>query len=765
LGVRTRSDRRLLWLETPLSGPQRRVEVDVDSSDFAARQAGWNALDRSAAGQRLAELVATLNHHNRLYHELGQPEIADREYDLLYRELEVIESRFADLVLPDSPTRRVGGAPIDGLSPFEHRVPMLSLANAFDPAELREFEEKVDDKGRITGGLRRELIRQGRDADTAITYIVEPKLDGLAIELVYTDGLLTGAGTRGDGTTGEDVTHNVRTVRTVPKRLPGHAPAHLSVRGELLFEIDGFEALNRRREAAGEKPFENPRNAAAGAVRQLDPAVAAERPFVFFAHSAGEGVDGAQASSHSELLAYLAGLGFLVNPLNRVCGSIDRVIEAIDDLGRRRPDLPYEIDGAVVKVDDLALQLLFGFVTRSPRWAIAYKYPPPRVLTRLRDVEFGVGRTGVITPVAKVEPVRVGGVTVTSITLHNERQFGFPLATWKAQGKDASRGIEGAPLRLGDLVEVYRAGDVIPAIGRIIDEEGRQERAPVVFPDTCPDCSTRLVASEEERAKSDLDPHPNRSWRCPNRTGCRSQIEALFQHFAGRGAMDIDGLGERLIAQLLERGLVRRRSDLYTLVPDDLASLDRMAEKSAANLVDAIAQSRERPLARLLFALGIPLVGEATGRDLAAHFGSIERLGAATIDELCGVYGVGLDVATSVRAWFDDPLNLAEVEALLAAGVRPIAPASRSTPTAGAAVGKTFVLTGTLPTLSRDQASERIVAAGGKVVGSVSKRTDFVVAGEAAGSKLAKAAELGVAVLDEAGLLSLLGLDGEGAAP
>jgi DNA ligase (NAD+) len=738
-------------------------EVPVDSSELAERRLAWDALDEAGARARVDALSALLHHHNRLYHELGQPEIPDREYDLLFRELEVLEQRFPALVRPDSPTRRVGGAPVDGLRPFPHRVPMLSLANAFDADELRDFEVRRGDDGKPRGGIRRELLRQDLDAEAPIQYVVEPKLDGLAIELVYEDRVLTGAGTRGDGLVGEDVTHNVRTVRSVPLRLPPDAPDYLSVRGELLFEIEGFEALNRRREAAGERPFENPRNAAAGTVRQLDPAVAADRPFQFFAHSAGEGIGPEDAPTHSALLARLERLGFQVNPRNRVCVGIEAVIDAIDELGRARSSLPYEIDGAVVKVDDLGLQQALGFVTRSPRWAVAYKYPPPRAQTRLRELEFGVGRTGVITPVAKVEPVRVGGVTVTSITLHNERQFAHPHAAWVERGKPAERGVPGAPLRAGDLLEVYRAGDVIPAVGRVLDEPGREARPLLGFATHCPVCGTALEASEEARAKGDLDPHPNRSWRCPNGLGCPAQAAAALEHYAGRLAMDVDGLGEKLVAQLLERGLVRRPSDLYGLTVDQLVGLDRMAERSATNLVDAIAQSRRRPLGRFLFALGIPHVGEATARDLARHFGSVAAVLDATPEALVGVYGVGEDVARSVRHWLDNPANRAEVERLLAVGVAPEAPAAPVVPADSAVAGKSFVLTGTLPTMSRDAAGARILAAGGKVVGSVSKKTDYVVAGEAAGSKLARAQELGVPVLDEAALLALLGPDAPGA--
>ncbi len=730
------------------------------ASDLAARRAAWQGLDAAAAATRVPWLQAELRRHNHLYHTVGQAEIDDREYDLLFEELVGLEARFPDLATPDSPTRRVGGDAIDGLEPFPHRIPMLSLGNAFDADDLRRFEARRDEaSGRITGGLRMLLQREGVDAEQALAYMVEPKLDGLAVELVYERGQLTGAGTRGDGEVGEDVTHNVVTIGNVPLRLRDDTRPYLSVRGEILFTLSGFLDLNAKRERDGEKPFENPRNSAAGTLRQLDPKVAAARPLKFFAHSAGEGIEEDEAPTHSALLARLADLGFEVNPLNRRCAGIEAVIDAIAEIGELRASLDYEIDGAVVKIDDRHLQDVLGFVTRSPRWATAYKYPPPRARAVLEDVEFGVGRTGVVTPVAKVSPTRVGGVTVTSITLHNERYLRYPAATWEEGGRARSRGIAGAPLRRGDTLEIYRAGDVIPRVDRVVPAPDREAREVLGFPESCPVCGAHLVWEEAPRARGDADPHPNRTARCPNRNGCRAQLEASLQMFASRTAMDIEGLGEKLVKQLVDRALVSRPSDLFHLDQDTLAGLERMADKSAANLIAALDESRGRPLRRVLVALGIPQVGESTARDLAEHFRTIDALMAASEADLAGVHGIGVEVARSIRAYFDEEANRDEIARLRAAGVSfpaveaPAAGEAGPTPLAD----KVFVLTGTLPTLTRSDAKARIQAAGGKVTGSVSKKTDYLVAGAEAGSKLTKAQELGVEIIDEAALLALLG--------
>lgn len=673
---------------------------------------------------RMDQLVEELDRHNRLYYEQNAPVISDWEYDVLFRELEGLEAEHPELARADSPTRRVGGAPIAELVPFVHEIPMLSLQNGFkreepdtDPwIDLRDFEDRVR---RVLGG----------DAPATIAYVVEPKLDGLAMECVYEDRRFVRGGTRGDGVVGEDVTHNLRTIASIPKELPPSAPARLSIRGEVLFDLPGFERMNAAREAAGERRFENPRNSAAGTMRQLDPRSAAGRPLHFYAHSAG-GLP-LRLASHHELLTRAAEWGFKVNPLNRLCNGIEEVIAAVADLERLRVDLPYEIDGAVVKVDSLALQDALGFVTRSPRWAIAFKYPPPTARTRLDSVLFSVGRTGAVTPVANLAPVRVGGVTVRNATLHNEHQMTRVLG-----------------LRQGDLVEIRRAGDVIPEVLRAVDEPGRDARPLVTYPEACPQCGAHLV-----REPNPDDPDKVLI-RCPDKLACPAQARGAIRHFASRHAMDIEHVGEKIVDQLVTHGLVRRPSDLYGLTKEALVGLERMGDLSARNLLAAIEASKARPLDKALMALGIPMVGESTARDLGRHFGSIDAIMAASIEELTGVYGVGENVATSVRAFFDEPGNVEEIQRLREKGVQ--FPATARVVNGTTFAGKTFVLTGTLPTLSRDAAKAKIEASGGKVTGSVSKKTDYVVVGADAGTKLEKAVELGVKTLDETALLALL---------
>jgi DNA ligase (NAD+) len=706
---------------------------------FAARRAAWETMDSPQAAERIPELVAQITSHNHHYHVLDAPQIEDRDFDLLFAELIGLETRFPDLVVEGTPTQRVGGPPIDGLRPFPHRVPMLSLGNAFEAQDVRDFEARWDkrDATRLSGGLRYFL----RDAELSlpdqIAYVVEPKLDGLAMELVYEDGLLTGAGTRGDGQVGEDVTHNMRTVETIPLRLHPPFPSYLSVRGEVIFTLAGFAQMNAQREARGDTLYKNPRNAAAGTVRQLDPSVAAERPLVFLAHSAGEGIPSSEASSHSELLRRLQALGFRLAEHVTPCRGMDAVIEAIAAIGEARQGLAYEIDGAVVKVDDLGLQSALGFVTRSPRWAVAYKYPAVVKQTRLEAIEFSVGRTGVVTPVAVMAPVNVGGVTVTHATLHNEHQM-------------TRRPEYLGGLRIGDLIEVKRAGDVIPRVEAVIDEPGRSERPVAVYPELCPDCGASL---HREHSKQEVD---KAIIRCPNGLGCQAQLEAGLMHYASRLAMDIEGLGEKLVTQLVEAGMVQRPSDLFHLDTEALCSLERMGSKSADKLIEALNLSKSRPLARALFALGIRHIGEATARDLSIHFGSIDAIMDASAQALVEVPGVGPEVAASVLAFFSSQASRAEVARLQGAGVRFVQETAAE-PAGSGAVDFTFVLTGSLPTMTRGDAKQLILAAGGKVTGTVSKKTDFLVAGEAAGSKLVKAELLGVAVLDEAELLLMLG--------
>ena len=679
-----------------------------------------DAPDSADVKSRIDALVDELNHHNHLYHVLDAAEIDDRQYDLLFRELEQLEEKHPELLRPDSPTQRVGGAPVDGLEKFPHRVPMLSLANAFDEQDLVDFEKRI-----------RKLL--GETAPPEFRFVVEPKFDGLAMELVYEDGVLVGAGTRGDGQVGENVLHNMRTVQTIPLKLNPAPSGYLSVRGEVVFDLAGFARMNEQREAAGDAPFKNPRNAAAGTVRQLDPAVASQRPLQFFAHSTGEGLD---LTAHSELIAQLATLGFQTAKLTQVCSGIDEVIQAIAAIGEARNTLPYEIDGAVVKVDDSALASALGFVTRSPRWAIAFKYPAPVVQTRLLDVGFQVGRTGVVTPVAIMEPVMVGGVTVTHATLHNEHQM---------LRKPAYLG----GLRIGDLVEVKRAGDVIPRVEAVVDESDRAARVTAAYPTHCPDCGTPLEREENPKEPEKV------IIRCPNNLGGQAQVEAGLKHFASRLAMDIDGLGDKLIDQLVDSSMIRKPSDLYRLSLVQLAGLERMAERSATNLLRALEESKGQSLARVLFGLGIRHVGEAVARDLAAHFGTIEALMEADVDALQSVSGIGPEIAQSMQGWFAKPDNRLEIAALREVGVA-FPPVTNAT-SGGELTGKTFVLTGTLPTMGRKEAGQMIRDAGGKVTSSVSAKTDFLVAGEAAGSKLAKAQQLGVTIIDEAGLLEMVG--------
>jgi DNA ligase (NAD+) len=672
-----------------------------------------DALTMDAAKARLDALVPELIRHNHLYHVKAAPEIDDRTYDLLYRELELLEGRFPELIRPDSPTRRVGDEPIAELVPFRHRVPLLSLQNALTEPEVGEFEARVH---RYLG-------------DTApIAYNVEPKLDGLACELVYEGGALVGAGTRGDGEVGEDVTHNIRTIRAIPARLRGdRLPTRLSVRGEVLFDLAGFRKMNDEREARGERRFENPRNAAAGTIRQLDPKVAGGRPLMFFAYALGECEGYELPETHHERIAQLAAWGLPTNPLNTVATGLDAVLAAIRDLGARRHALPYEIDGAVIKVDDHGLQETLGFVTRSPRWAIAYKYPPERVTTRLDGIGFSVGRTGAVTPVAILRPVRVGGVTVSRATLHNADQ------------------IARLDLRVGDTVALERSGDVIPKVVHVVPDEGHADRPITAYPTVCPDCGTPLVREADAAVT-----------RCPNTFGCGTQLRRSIRHFGSRGAMDVDGLGEKIVDQLVDTGLVRRLSDLYALTAAQLVTLERMGDKSANALISALDESKSRPLDRVLVALGIPQVGESTARDLARGFGTIDALMGASEDALSAVNGVGPIVAGAVRAFFarDDVKD--QVAALRRLGVQFAPVAVPKAAVAGPLSGRTFVITGTLPTLSRDACKQLIEDHGGKVVGSVSKKTDFLVCGTDAGSKLDKANELGVPVVDEAGLQALI---------
>ncbi len=665
--------------------------------------------DEAARAKRLRERI---EYHNHRYYVLDDPEIPDAEYDRLMRELEALEAADPSLIVPDSPTQRVGAAPSAAFDEVRHALPMLSLANAFDEQELRDFD-------------RRARERLERDE---VIYTAETKLDGLAVSLRYEGGALARAATRGDGARGEDVTANVRTIRAVPLRLGGDGvPRVLEVRAEVYMSLDGFERLNARQRARGEKVFANPRNAAAGGLRQLDPRVTASRPLTLFCYGLGLVEGGEVPGTQYERLAWLASLGLRVSPeAKRVTGA-DGCLAYYRDLAARRDRLGYEIDGCVFKVDDVIGQERLGQVSRAPRWAVAYKFPAQEQVTRLVDIDVQVGRTGTLTPVARLEPVRVGGVTVTNATLHNQDE------------------IDRKDVRVGDRVVVRRAGDVIPEVVRVLDDgdHAARERFDLLAKvgGRCPVCGSRAERAEGESAV-----------RCSGGLYCGAQRRQALWHFASRRAMDIEGLGEKVIDQLVERDLVKSPADLYTLEAGTLAGLERMAEKSAANLVAAIARSRDTTLARLVYALGIRDVGEATALALATWFGDLDPIIEADTDALMQVPDVGPVVAEHIQAFFREPHNRDVIAALRAHGVtwEPM-DAARDAQRERPLDGKTVVITGTL-SAPRDEVKARLQALGAKVTGSVSKKTDFVLAGEEAGSKLAKAESLGVAVVDEAWL-------------
>lgn len=666
--------------------------------------------------RRAEALRVLIDEHNYRYYVLDDPAIADAEYDALFRELQALESAHPELVVPGSPTQRVGGAPVPAFGTLRHEQPMLSLDNAFTEEEVRAFDRRVRE-------------RLGTAADVA--YSAEPKLDGLAINLVYEGGQLVHAATRGDGFVGEDVTHNVRTIRAVPVRLRGdRPPGRVEVRGEVYMPRAGFAALNARLAAEGGKPFVNPRNAAAGSLRQLDPRVTATRPLALFAYGIGSHSGAALPDAHSGILELLRDWGLPVSPeVARVVG-IDACLEYQRRLGERRGALPYEVDGVVYKVDSSAQQALLGYVARAPRFAVAHKFPAEEQMTVVEAVEFQVGRTGALTPVARLRPVFVGGVTVSNATLHNMDELAR---------KD---------VRPGDAVVIRRAGDVIPEVVRVLAERRPPGTLPVRLPDRCPVCGSEVLRPEGEAIA-----------RCAGGLACAAQRREALRHFAARRALDIQGLGTQLVEQLVARDLVTDPADLFALDGPTLAGLERLGERSAAKLVAAIAASRETTLDRFLYALGIPEVGDSTARVLARHFGSLDALVAADEAALTAVPDIGPVVAGRITAFFRQPRNLAVIARLRSAGVHwpEAAPAAAGTAAAaGPVAGRTFVLTGTLPNLARDEARERIEAAGGKVAGSVSKRTDYVVAGADPGSKLDRAAALGIAVLDESGLLGLL---------
>jgi len=666
---------------------------------------------------RAAELRETIAGHNHAYYVLDRPTVSDAEYDALFRELSSLEAEYPELVTPDSPTQRIGGAPQSEFAPVRHAVRMLSIRTETDttPAGALEFDARI----RRDLGLAPEA--------PPVQYIAELKFDGLAISLLYERGRLAVAATRGDGEVGEDVTRNILTIRAIPHTLKTKRPPEiLDVRGEVYMTRADFAALNARQRDAGLRLYINPRNTAAGAVRQLDPSMTAARPLTFFAYGVGDirGFD--LPATHGELLDTLARFGLPVDDHRRVARGADELVAFYEHATTIRDELPFDIDGVVYKVDSLALQRELGFVTREPRWAVAHKFPAEEQATRLLDIAVQVGRTGAITPIARLEPVFVGGVTVTNATLHNEDEV---------RRKD---------VRIGDTVVVRRAGDVIPEVVRVLVDQRPADAREFVMPTTCPECGSAVERLPDEAIA-----------RCTGGLVCPAQRKQSLRHFASRHAMDIEGLGEKLIDQLVDIGRVKTPADLYALRADELAELERMAAKSAQNVVAAIDKSRETTLARFIYALGIRHVGEATASDLAAHFGALDPILAASEETLLEVRDVGPVLAESIRDFLAEPHNRGVIGALRKAGVRfPEGPPQRAA--IGPLVGKTFVLTGTLPKLSRDEAKALLEAAGATVTGSVSKKTDYVVAGADAGGKLAKAQSLGIPILDEAQMHALL---------
>ncbi|NCW73098.1 MAG: NAD-dependent DNA ligase LigA [Gammaproteobacteria bacterium] len=662
--------------------------------------------------QRIRELVTEIRQHDYNYHVLDQPTIGDSQYDLLLSELKQLETEYPELLDPNSPTQRVGARPDSGFEEVVHRMPMLSLDNVFDLDDFRQFVERMKDR---------------LDQSEAPHLTAEPKLDGLALSIRYEQGRMVLAATRGDGQTGENVTQNVRTIRSIPLTLKGsNYPEVLEVRGEVIMKKADFASMNQRLAAASEKTFVNPRNAAAGSLRQLDPSIVASRPLSFYAYGLGE-VSEPLGDTHSEVMDALKNLGIPVNP-GLVSGGPQVIENAYEALLAERDELPYEIDGMVVKVDALSLQNTLGFVARAPRFATAWKFPAQEAATRLLAIDVQVGRTGAITPVARLEPVFVGGVTVSNATLHNFDE------------------VARLDARPGDQVMVRRAGDVIPQIVRVMTDQRSEVSQPISMPSECPVCCSPVERAEGEAVI-----------RCSGGLICRAQRLEHLKHFVSRKAMDIDGVGERLLEILIEKEWVTTPADLYRLSAESIEGLDRMGEKSANNVVQAIMQSKETTFARFLYALGIRDVGEATARTLAATFGELDRLINATHDELMEVEDVGPIVAAHIRAFFEVDRNRAVIEDLLDLGVHWQAPSVEVSQDGPDLTGQTWVLTGTLESMTRDEASDKLRALGAKVSGSVSAKTTMLVAGPGAGSKLTKAESLGVDVIDEAALIALLG--------
>ena len=662
---------------------------------------------------QLDELRELLAYHGHRYYVEDNPEIPDVEYDRMMQQLLAIEAENPELVTVDSPSQRVGGKPLDGFTQITHEIPMLSLDNAFNDEDLHAFEKRMLDR----------LL-----SESALAYCCEPKLDGLAVSLMYENGVLTQAATRGDGTTGENITENVRTIRSIPLKLRGEGwPARLEVRGEVFMPKKGFESLNEKALKKGEKTFANPRNAAAGSLRQLDSKITATRPLSFYAYSVGV-VEGLElAPGQYDRLVQLKGWGLPMCPEIRQLASMDEVIAYHQDIGAKREALPYEIDGVVIKVDDVAIQQRLGFVARAPRWAIAYKFPAQEELTTLKNVEFQVGRTGAITPVAKLEPVFVGGVTVSNATLHNADEI-------------ARLGV-----MVGDTVIIRRAGDVIPQIASVVESRRPAGATEIVFPEVCPVCESKVERVEGEAVA-----------RCSGGLFCQAQRKEALKHFVSRKALDVDGCGEKIIEQLVDREMVATPADLFKLSAGVLTVLERMGPKSAQKLVDSLSSSKLTTLPRFLYSLGIREVGEATAANLAMHFGSLPAIEAATKEQLIEVQDVGEIVAAHVYNFFREEHNLAVINDLTEVGIHWPAIEQRDEDVELPLDGKTVVLTGSLSQLTRSDAKAALQNLGAKVTGSVSKKTDLLVAGEAAGSKLTKAQELGIEIWDEQQLVDFM---------
>ena len=680
-------------------------------------------MGNEAAIKKIESLRSLIRYHNRRYYQLDDPEISDLQYDQLMRELTELERAYPDLVTPDSPTQRVGAAPLEKFTSFQHDTPMLSLANAFSETDIRDFE----------GRIKRLLGRT-----QAIRFVVEPKLDGVAVNLIYERGVFMAGTTRGDGTVGEDVTQNLRTIQALPLTMasvegtPANVPDRMEIRAEVYIEREAFKGLNRRRLESGEPPFANPRNAAAGSLRQLDSRITAKRPLNIFCYAAGQ-VLGRRFQSQWEILDTLKRWGFQVNPHIREALSIDSCIAYYHQMDALRATLPYEIDGIVIKVDEMDLQEELGAVSRSPRWAIACKFSPIQATTVIEDIIVQVGRTGVLTPVAVMRPVQVGGVLVSRATLHNQDEI---------NKKD---------IRIGDTVIVQRAGDVIPEVVKVIGGDTLPQGVPrtgrekqFLMPEACPDCGSEVVRLDGEAAH-----------RCIG-LACPAQIRERIRHFASRGALDIEGLGEKLVAQLVEKAFIQDPADIFYLTADRLTGLERMAEKSAENLTAAIERSKKPALEKLIFALGIRHVGERLARTLAREFKTLDKLAATSQDDLLKVRDIGPEVAASIVRFFHEPANLNVIRKLQLAGVKPLELADVPR-TETAISGKTFVFTGTLLQMTRSQAREQVESLGGVWSESVTKKTDYVITGEAAGSKLQKAQAAGITILDEQDFLKLIG--------